>query len=199
MISDSIPKTQTMRSKTSKTMILALCAGILAPAFLHADEAGDLINKILQSSPSESAKAASYKSRARAAKKSNSIPANSIGIPESQLVEATSKFVGDVNGKYVYGPVTLKGIKVMMGEPCVELTASNNRIFLLYTRDSAVIEAFNSDWGTRYMIPKNFPLRVVGKPFPGMYSVRMPYDEDTTNHGFGELLNKAVKDATAPQ
>lgn len=187
-----------MRTKTSTSTILALCIGIITPAFLHADEANDLITKILSSSPTEKAKATKYRSQASSQKKGGEA-SNALGIPESQLVEASAKFAGDVTGKYIYGPVTLKGIKVMMGEPCVELTAKNMRIFLLYTRDPSVIAAFNSGWGTPYNIPKSFPLRIVGKPLPGMYSVRMPYDQDKTNHGFGELLNNALINAASPQ
>jgi hypothetical protein len=182
-----------MNNKATKYLAVIFLMNIVTPLISHADEADDLINKILQSSPTENAKAKSYKSHAVASKKSTTAPSNSLGIPESQLLEASAKFTGDVNGKYIYGPVTLKSIKNDMGEPAIHLTAKNMRSFLLYTRDPAVLEAFSSGWGAQYNIPKNFPLRIVGKPFPGFYAVRMPYDQDTTNHGFGELLNNAAR------
>ena len=182
-----------MKTNIHKLIAITFLYSLYAGGVSRAAEADDLINKILQSSPSESAKAKSYKSHTATSKKSSSAPSNSLGIPESQLLEVSAKFTGDVTGKYIYGPVTLKSIKNDMGEPGIHLTAKNMRSFLLYTRDPAVLEAFNSGWGTQYNIPKNFPLRIVGKPFPGFYAVRMPYDQDTSNHGFGELLNNAAQ------
>ena len=182
-----------MKTKTTKYALLALAIGACTTQFAHADEANDLINKILNASPSEKAKATQYKSHSASKKKSSGTTSDSLGIPESQLLEASSKFPPDTTGKYVYGIVTFNKIVNNLGEPCILFRARNGRILSLYTQDPAVIAAFDSDYGTQYSISKSFPLRIVGKTFLGMYSVRMPYDKDTSNHGLGEMLNKAVQ------
>ena len=169
---------------------------------IRADEVNDLIETILEASPQERAKVAKYqaastKKKAPAKKQKPTAQAKPVvpdlGIPDDQVFDAAAKFPKDIVGKYIYGAVTLKSIFGQNGEAEINLTAKNGRMFALYTRDPDVVAAFNGGWGAKYTIPRSCPLRIVGIKMPGMYSVRLPYDPDTTNYTIQEHLQKGTQ------
>jgi hypothetical protein len=166
--------------------------------FANEPEVNDLINTILQVSPAERAKLESYnKSGAKKPKKSAKKPepksksqslVPDMGIPESQLLDAAAKFPEDIQGKYIYGTVTFKALRNYEGEPHIQFSSKNRRIFILYTRDPAVLNAFSQmTWGTKFTIPKDCPLRLLARDLPGMYVVRLPYDMSNKDYTIGEL------------
>lgn len=167
---------------------------------LNANEAevNNLIKTILQASPSEREKLESYKtSVAQKAKKAAKKPeagsqgkstVPEMGIPASQLLDATAKFPKDIQGKYIYGTVTFKALRQYESEPHIQFSSKNGRIFLLYTSDQGVLNAFSQmTWGTKFTIPKECPLRLLARDFPGMYVVRLPYDTSNKDYTIGEL------------
>ena len=165
---------------------------------VHADEVNDLIETILQASPTEREKLKSYnksiaKKPKKSAKKSEttskiSDKAPDMEIPESQLLDAAAKFPNDIQGNYIYGTVTYKAVRQLGEEPYIQFGSKNGRIYILYTRDQALLSAFsNITWGTKFTIPKNFPLRLVGRSFPGSYVVRLPYDLSNKSYNLDEL------------
>jgi hypothetical protein len=169
---------------------------------IRADEVNDLIETILEASPQERAKVANYqaastKKKAPAKKKTTTAESKplvpDLGIPDDQVFDAAAKFPKDIVGKYIYGPVTLKSIFGQNGEAEIHITSKNMRSFSLYTRDPDVVAAFNGGWGAKYTIPRSCPLRIVGIKMPGMYSVRMAYDPDTTNYTIQEHLEKGTQ------
>ncbi len=169
---------------------------------IRADEVNDLIETILEASPKERAKVASYQAastKKKAPPKKKTITAESkpvvpdLGIPDDQVFDAAAKFPKDIVGKYIYGPVTLKSIFGQNGEAEIGLTAKNMRMFALYTSDPDVVAAFNGGWGAKYMIPRSCPLRIVGIKGPGLYSVRMAYDPDTTGYTIQEELQQKTQ------
>jgi len=169
---------------------------------IRADEVNDLIETILEASPKERAKVASYQAastKKKAPPKKKTTTAESkplvpdLGIPDDQVFDAAAKFPKDIVGKYIYGPVTLKSIFNQNGEAEIHITAKNMRSFLLYTRDPDVVTAFNGGWGAKYTIPRSCPLRIVGIKGPGMYSVRMAYDPDTTGYTIQEELQQKTQ------
>jgi hypothetical protein len=182
-------------------LALATMAFAAIPPSL-ADEVNDLIETILEASPQERAKVANYqaastKKKAPAKKKTTTAESKplvpDLGIPDDQVFDAAAKFPKDIVGKYIYGPVTLKSIFGQNGEAEINLTAKNMRMFALYTTDPDVVAAFNGGWGAKYTIPRSCPLRIVGIKMPGMYSVRMAYDPDTTNYTIQEHLEKGTQ------
>ena len=169
---------------------------------IRADEVNDLIETILEASPKERAKVASYQAastKKKAPPKKKTTTAESkpvvpdLGIPDDQVFDAAAKFPKDIVGKYIYGPVTLKSIFGQNGEAEIGLTAKNMRMFALYTSDPDVVAAFNGGWGAKYMIPRSCPLRIVGIKGPGLYSVRMAYDSDTTAYTMQEELQQKTQ------
>lgn len=169
---------------------------------IRADEVNDLIETILEASPKERAKVASYQAastKKKAPTKKKTTTAESkplvpdLGIPDDQVFDAAAKFPKDIVGKYIYGPVTLKSIFGQNGEAEINLTAKNGRMFALYTRDPDVVAAFNGGWGAKYTIPRSCPLRIVGIKGPGMYSVRMAYDSDSTGYTIQEELQQKTQ------
>jgi hypothetical protein len=155
------------------------------------DDVNDLISTILDVSPTARAKAAkiSTKSRSKSPRRSragSTIP--SLGIPESQLLEASSKFPKDFVGRFVYGRVSFKGITVEGRDACISFTSKGYRMFRFYTKDPNVIRAFSQfTWGTKFIIPKDCPLKILTKDLT-FYVVRLPWDPDKTEHSFRELF-----------
>jgi hypothetical protein len=196
-----------------KTAVAVLGFAILAnPTQVRADDVDNLINTILEVSPAERTKLESYnKSVAKKPKTSaKKLEPNSkaqslvpdMGISESQLLDAAAKFPDDIQGKYIYGTVTFKAVRNYEGEPYIQFSSKNRRIFILYTRDPAVLNAFSQlTWGTKFTIPKECPLRLLARDFPGSYVVRLPYDlsnKDYTigerNREFGDSMKKDFQD-----
>jgi hypothetical protein len=157
------------------------------------DDVNDLISTILDVSPTARAKAAKISTKSQSRSKSprrsrsgSAIP--SLGIPESQLLEASSKFPKDFVGRYVYGRVSFKGITVEGRDACISFTAKGYRMFRFYTKDPNVIRAFSQfTWGTKFIIPKDCPLKILTKDLT-FYVVRLPWDPDKTEHSFRELF-----------
>jgi hypothetical protein len=180
-----------------KIACIPLILGILTLSLLANEaEVNDLINTILQVSPSERAKLETYnKSTARkgtkkaAAKSKPQSLVPDMGIPESQLLDAAEKFPKDIQGKYIYGTVTFKALRNYEGEPHIQFSSKNRRIFILYTRDPEVLNAFSQmTWGTKFTIPKECPLRLLARDLlPGSYVVRLPYDMSNKDYTIGEL------------
>jgi len=186
-----------------KAAVAVVGFAILAsPSKVLADDVNDLIGTILESSPKERAKVASYQSantKKKAPAKKQATAAQSkpvvpdLGIPDDQVFDAAAKFPKDIVGKYIYGPVTLKGIYGQNGEAEIHITSKNMRSFLLYTSDPDVVAAFDGGWGAKYMIPRSCPLRIVGIKGPGMYPVRMAYDSDSTGYTIQEELQQKTQ------
>ena len=181
-----------MKHITPCIITAVVCALVMSPRTARAEEVDDLIVKILDASPEQRAKVSSYsKVRPKAAgNKSRRTGVPNMGIPESRLLEVSAKFPKNPEGFYVYGPLTLKSIRLEeTGEPCLPLWSKNGRRFLLYTRDPLVLAAFSGGWGSRYVIPKECPLKIVGKDiFPGTYALRLPFDKDTRSYTTKEKM-----------
>ena len=197
-----------------KTAVAVLGFALLAnPTQVRADDVDNLINTILEVSPAERTKLESYnksvakKTKTSAKKLEPNIKAQSLvpdmGIPESQLLDAAAKFPEDIQGKYIYGTVTFKAVRNYEGEPHIQFSSKNRRIFILYTRDPAVLNAFSQmTWGTKFTIPRECPLRLLSRDLlPGSYVVRLPYDlsnKDYTigerNREFGDSMKKDFQD-----
>ena len=191
-----------------QAIAIAGFAVIYAPAHnLRADDVNNLIETILESSPAERAKVENYSNRTKtknravtnatkkaAAQKDSLVP--SMGIPESELLDASDKFPEDIKGKYIYGTVTFKAVRNYEGEPHIQFSSKNRRIFILYTRDPAVLNAFSRfTWGTKFTIPKECPLRLLSRDLlPGSYVVRLPYDISKKDYTIGEK-NREIGDS----
>ena len=191
--------------KTSRIIKQAIAiagfAVIYAPAHnLRADDVNNLIETILESSPAERAKVENYNNSTKSKKsktvanatkkasvqKDSLVP--SMGIPESELLDASAKFPKDIQGKYIYGTVTFKAVRQYESEPHIQFSSKNGRIFLLYTTDREVLNTFSQmTWGTKFTIPKECPLRLLARDLPGMYVVRLPYDMSNKDYTIGEL------------
>jgi hypothetical protein len=200
-----------MKKTTKSILVVAITLVTIAPFTLKSDdidalvqkvkikkdEVNDLISTILDVSPGERAKLAKYKAAHGIKSKSSQGGAAAVpnlGIPESQLLEASSKFPKDFVGKYVYGPVSFKSLSVEGNDACIMFTAKGYRGFKLYTKDPNIIQAFSQfGWGTKFSIPKEFPLRILTKDFT-FYVVRLPFDQDTTEHSMRELFQDFGKD-----
>ena len=185
-----------MKTHIIKLLLIPL---LVLPDLGMCDEVNDLIETILEASPKQRANASSYKkvqpksSSGNPAKKAG-VP--NMGIPENRLLEVAAKFPKNTDGFYVYGPVTLKTIRMEeTGEPCLPLWSRNGRRFLLYTRDPQVLAAFSGGWGSRYMIPKECPLKIIAKEIiPGTYAVRLPFDRDTRNYTLKEKMQESSRE-----
>jgi hypothetical protein len=189
-----------MKTTVTKALLLAALIVVIIPAALRADETADLMQTILQASPTERAKAQKVTSSsprksagAKKATSGNSSLVPNMGIPESQLLEVNSKFPKDFVGKYVYGPVSFKSISQEGNDICITFTAKGYRGFNLYTQDPAVIKTFSQcGWGTKFTIPKECPLRILTKEL-FQYVVRLPFDQDTTTHTLGEQIQQGFQ------
>lgn len=190
-----------MKTTINKSLFLAILIGGLMAPVLRADETADLMQTILQASPTERAKAqkmASSSSRKSSGTKKATASGGSslvpnLGIPESQLLEVNSKFPKDFVGKYVYGPVSFKSISQEGNDVCIGFTAKGCRMFNLYTKDPQVIQAFSQcGWGAKFTIPKECPLRILTKELL-QYVVRLPFDQDTTTHTIGEQIQQGFQ------
>jgi hypothetical protein len=171
-------------------ILIFICASLLAA---HADEADDLIEAILETSPTAEAKAQSYAATAakritptkkahnlitpKARSSNTAIP--DLQIPEVDLLEVSSKFPKDFIGKYIYGPVTLHDFQFYEDDESalIGFTSKNWRGFYLETRDPLIIAKFSKlSRGMKFTIPREFPLRIVSKP--GLsYILNMPYEK----------------------
>jgi hypothetical protein len=184
-----------------QAVAIAAFSVLYAPAHnLRADDVNNLIETILESSPAERAKVENYSNSTKSKKsktvtnatknaavqKDNLVP--SMGIPESELLDAAAKFPDDIKGKYIYGTVTFKAVRQYESEPHIQFSSKNRRIFILYTRDREVLNTFSQmTWGTKFTIPKECPLRLLARDLPGMYVVRLPYDMSNKDYTIGEL------------
>jgi hypothetical protein len=155
------------------------------------DDVNDLISTILDVSPTARAKASKYtaKSRGKTSRRtSRGVTVPNIGIPESQLLEASSKFPKDFVGKYIYGRVSFKSLDFEGNDACIMFTSKGYRGFRFYTKDPNIIRAFSQfTWGTKFFIPKDCPLKILTKDLT-FYVVRLPWDPDKTEHSFRELF-----------
>ena len=174
-----------------KTITAACLLGlaILTPS-AQADDVDNLIETILDSSPSARAGAESY--AAQAAKRNStpktlkknapktatpkpSIPV--LQIPEEDLLEVSAKFPKNIIGKYVYGPVTIDDFQIYEWDDSafIGFFAKNLRTFYLETRDPLVIKKFSQlRRGMKFTIPKEFPLRVASAGFLMRYGLHLP-------------------------
>ena len=153
----------------------------------RADEINDLIKTILDASPSARAGAESYAAEAakrspqqKILKKKQAPPAKPsipvLQIPEEDLLEVDSKFPKDFVGKYIYGVSTLHDYQVFEDDDSalIGFAPKNWRGFYLQTRDPLVIKKFATlRRGMKFTIPKEFPLRIVGKQ-GFSYTVQVP-------------------------
>jgi hypothetical protein len=190
-----------MINTITKTLLLTVLLGGFITPTIRADETADLMQTILQASPTERAKAqkmtSSSSRKSYGAKKATASGGSSLvpnlGIPESQLLEVNSKFPKDFVGKYVYGPVSFKSISQEGNDVCITFTAKGYRGFNFYTKDPAVIQTFSQcGWGTKFNIPKECPLRILTKEL-FQYVVRLPFDQDTTTHTLGEQIQQGFQ------
>ena len=174
--------------KKHKTILLILIALHLVNGGLKtakADEMQDLISTVIEASPVEKAKAVQFtkkktKSKSSSSRKGTSIP--NLGIPEDQLLEASSKFPKDFVGKYIYGTLDFRGVSELEDEPGIFFYALNGRSFTLWTKDQAVLDRFKAmPWKTKLTIPKECPLRILSKGL-FTYMLRMPFDQGTDDH-----------------
>jgi len=185
---------------------LAIALFLLPALRLQANEekVNNLIATILEASPQERAKFESYKktlpkrsprqatapsSTTKQTPQASSSLVPNMGVPESEVLDASAKFPKDIRGKYVWGTVTFKALRNYEGEPFILFTSKNGRMFSLYTRDPAVLQTFSQlSWGTKFTIPRDCPLRLLARDLlPGTYVVRMPYDSSNRDHTIGEL------------
>jgi len=164
------------------------------------DEVNDLISTILDVSPTARARASKSASKGRVKTSRHSttgVTIPNIGIPESQLLEASAKFPKDFVGKYVYGRVSFKGITVEGNDACIGFTSKGYRMFNFYTKDPNIIRAFSQfGWGTKFFIPKDCPLQILTKDLT-FYVVRLPWDPDKTEHSFREIFRDFGKEMQA--
>jgi hypothetical protein len=155
------------------------------------DDVNDLISTILDVSPTARAKASKYTAKSRSnpsRRTSRGATVPNIGIPGSQLLEASSKFPKDFVGKYIYGRVSFKSLDFEGNDACIMFTSKGYRGFRFYTKDPNIIRAFSQfTWGTKFFIPKDCPLKILTKDLT-FYVVRLPWDPDKTEHSFRELF-----------
>jgi hypothetical protein len=161
------------------------------------DQVNDLISTILTVSPTERAKAAKFRTSGKGKSKASGVAQSSVpnlGIPDNQLLNVDEKFPKDYVGKYVYGRVSFKSISQEGNDVAIHFTAKGYRGFVFYTKDPYIINAFSQfGWGTKFDIPKECPLRILTKDFT-FYVVRLPFDQDTTEHSMRELIQQGGRD-----
>ena len=181
-----------MKTSILNIMLLVTLALLCVPVpQIYADDVNDLIETILDASPKQRAYASKFKPSKRQSTKGqakSTVP--NMGIPESQLLEVNSKFPKDSIGKFVYGPVSFKQIRQEGNDTLIGFTAKGYRMFNFYTKDPDIIRAFsNVGWGTKFNIPKECPLKIIGKDLM-FYVVRLPFDPDKTTHSLDEKLQQ---------
>jgi hypothetical protein len=145
----------------------------------------NLISTVLASSASERAKLTKFKSENPnkvKLSKNNSSNVPSIQIPDSDVLEVSSKFPKDYLGKYVYGEVT-KGYGSTMadtgGAALIGFWAKNMRCFYLETKNPEVIAKMDQyPPHTRFVIPRECPLKIVQK-CGFNYIVHTPFEPDS--------------------
>jgi hypothetical protein len=159
--------------------------------FAQADDVDNLIETILDSSPSARAGAESYAAQAakrnpptqKTPKKKEPKPAAPkpsipvLQIPEEDLLEVSAKFPKNIIGKYVYGPVTIDDFQIYEWDDSafIGFVAKNLRTFYLETRDPLVIKKFSQlRRGMKFTIPKEFPLRLASAGFLMRYGLHLP-------------------------
>ena len=166
-----------MKYPSVKILLTVFCVSIFSPKVCRADEVNDLIQTILEVSPQERAKTTKYKTVKPKVNNSKKSIVPDLRIPDNQVLDASIKFPNEFAGKYVYGPVSFRGIMEMEGEQGIMFNGKNNRMFTLYTRDPNIIAYFSKlKWKTPFTIPRECPLRILSKEF-FTYIVRMPYDK----------------------
>jgi hypothetical protein len=159
--------------------------------FAQADDVDNLIETILETSPATRAKAESYAAETakptptpkNPKKKTSAAPKPSIPvlqIPEEYLLEVSSKFPKNYIGKYVYGPVTMDDFQISNDDDSafIGFFAKNLRSFYLETRDLPVIIKFSQlRRGSKFIIPKEFPLRIVSGGTFIRYGCHLPFEK----------------------
>lgn len=172
--------------------IMAIVLVCVAPLnLLHADEMNDLMSTVMQASPEVKAKAHAYDRSAKKSSssvKSSSAGKNSAGvpnmqIPDSEVLEASSKFPKDYIGKYVYGTVYFGNNMTFPGEDVTSISfyAKNLRGFLLETKDEKVIQKLLTyQHGDKFFIPRECPLKIHEKAGIN-YFVRLPFESPSSN------------------
>jgi hypothetical protein len=166
----------------------SLIKGIIQPT--DEDKISNLIETILDASPQARAKAESYaataakrnpppktpkKKELKTAAPKPSIPV--LQIPEEDLLEVSAKFPNNIIGKYVYGPVTIDDFQIYEWDDSafIGFFAKNMRTFYLETRDPLVIKKFSQlRRGMKFMIPKEFPLRIASSGLFIRYGLHLP-------------------------
>ena len=169
------------------TLMLLILGATALP--LKADEMNDLISTVIQASPEVKKSARSYNhSNAPSEKKKvsqtgghNDIP--NLNIPDSEVLEASSKFPRNYIGKYVYGEVT-KGYgsttEDTKGAALIGFWAKNMRCFYLETKDPEVIAKMEQyPLHTKFIIPRECPLKIVQK-CGFNYILHLPFESQTT-------------------
>jgi hypothetical protein len=165
-------------------LVIALVSA--APlSLLHADEMNDLISTVMQASPEVKARARSYEgsskrspvsAKATVDEKRSSVP--NMQIPDSEVLEVSSKFPRNYIGKYVYGVVSAGagGEIDASGPALIGFWAANKRGFYLETMDQGVIKKLNQyKYGTKFVIPRECPLKIVQK-CGFNYIVHLPFE-----------------------
>ena len=183
-----IPRLRVLTAAVACLLVLSL-----SHPKIRADEVNNLIETVLEASPTARARAESYaaeaakrtpakktpeKNEPQAADPKRSVP--TLQIPEEDLLEVSSKFPKNMIGKYVYGPVILDDFQVYQYDDSafIGFFAKNLRCFSLKTRDPLVIEKFSKlRRGMKFTIPKEFPLRIVSAGFARRYGLNMPFEK----------------------
>lgn len=177
-----------------KTITAACLLGLaISMASAQADDVDNLIETILDSSPSTRAGAESYAAQAakrtpppqKTPKKKEPKPAAPkpsipvLQIPEEDLLDVSAKFPKNYIGKYVYGTVTMDDFQVSDDDDSafIGFFAKNLRTFYLETRDFPVIVKFSQmRRGKKFVIPKEFPLRIVSGGTFVRYGCHLPFE-----------------------
>jgi hypothetical protein len=160
--------------------ILLVCL----PHKVRADEVTDLVKLILETSPQERAKASAYKAKKQSSpNKSAPKPSQhresaspALDLPPDHVFDVSAKLPKDIVGKYVYGQVTMSGrLHIVDGVADICFVAKNGRGFFFEFTDPILIERFSKFRnGEKFVIPKDFPLKVINKTFTAAYWVRLP-------------------------
>jgi hypothetical protein len=155
--------------------------GLVASVGRGGDMVNNLISTVLASSASERAKLAKFKSenpnKVKLSNNKTSIVPN-IQIPDTDVLEVSSKFPKDYLGKYVYGTVYFGNNMTFPGEDVTSISfyAKNLRGFLLETKDEKVIQKLLTyQHGDKFLIPRECPLKIHEKAGIN-YFVRLPFE-----------------------
>jgi len=180
-----------MKKQTLLKIAIALLgfAIIANPNHVRADDVDNLIETILDASPTQKKQAAKYKR----SKSSPKVP--DMGIPKDQIFDVSAKFPKDIVGKYVDGYLTQKSMEAKpSGEMGIHFVSKNGRHYWLYTREPGIIAAFQrAGWGAKFTINKDCPLKIVGKDIiPGTYVIRLPFDKSSRNYTAQEELKSST-------